>query len=237
MKHTLKILIPILLILALLIGACYFFLIARRDLTESVFTYWGNHFITTAATAAPSPAASSPCTSPRRTPSLPSGSRAACKRAGYTSRIYPRQRHHAEPPTAADLYIALSKTYVEQDKLPDAETMLGRITNDAVPHPDRRPAPRRTRDRAGERHLYGVHRCHHHRDRGHRLRRLQQRFPGRGDGHLYWPHLPDRGREQDRRAERGGQRSRERRRLRRLYRRQRRGAGHAGGRGAGQLCP
>ena len=33
-----------LLILALLIGACYFFLIARRDLTESVFTYWGNHF-------------------------------------------------------------------------------------------------------------------------------------------------------------------------------------------------
>lgn len=44
MKHTLKILIPILLILALLIGACYFFLIARRDLTESVFTYWGNHF-------------------------------------------------------------------------------------------------------------------------------------------------------------------------------------------------
>ena len=38
MKHTLKILIPILLILALLIGACYFFLIARRDLTESVFT-------------------------------------------------------------------------------------------------------------------------------------------------------------------------------------------------------
>ena len=44
MKHTLKILIPILLILALLIGACWFFLIARRDLTESVFTYWGNHF-------------------------------------------------------------------------------------------------------------------------------------------------------------------------------------------------
>ena len=44
MKHTLKILIPILLILALLIGACWFFLIARRDLTESVFPYSGNHF-------------------------------------------------------------------------------------------------------------------------------------------------------------------------------------------------
>ena len=44
MKHTLKILIPILLILALLIGACWFFLIARRDLTESGLADWGNHF-------------------------------------------------------------------------------------------------------------------------------------------------------------------------------------------------
>ncbi len=35
-------------------------------------------------------------------------------------------------PDSVQLYVALSKTYVEQDKLLDAETMLGRITNDAV---------------------------------------------------------------------------------------------------------
>ena len=44
MKHTLKIILPIILILAIVIGACWFFLIARRDVTESIFVYWGEHF-------------------------------------------------------------------------------------------------------------------------------------------------------------------------------------------------
>ena len=44
MKHALKIILPIILILALIIGACCFFLIARRDVTESIFVYWGGHF-------------------------------------------------------------------------------------------------------------------------------------------------------------------------------------------------
>ena len=44
MKHALKISLPIILILAIVIGACYFFLIARRDVTESIFVYWGEHF-------------------------------------------------------------------------------------------------------------------------------------------------------------------------------------------------
>ena len=45
MKHALKIILPIILILALIIGACCVFLIARRDLTESIFVYWGEHFL------------------------------------------------------------------------------------------------------------------------------------------------------------------------------------------------
>ena len=32
MKHTLKIILPIILILAIVIGACWFFLIARKHL-------------------------------------------------------------------------------------------------------------------------------------------------------------------------------------------------------------
>ena len=45
MKHTLKIILPIILILAIVIGACWFFLIARRDVTESIFVYWGEHLV------------------------------------------------------------------------------------------------------------------------------------------------------------------------------------------------
>lgn len=52
MKHTLKIILPIILILAIVIGACWFFLIARRDVTESIFVYWGEHFY---EAAVPSP--------------------------------------------------------------------------------------------------------------------------------------------------------------------------------------
>ena len=41
MKHTLKIILPIILILAIVIGACWNFQIERRDETESIFDYSG----------------------------------------------------------------------------------------------------------------------------------------------------------------------------------------------------
>ena len=232
MKHTLKILIPILLILALLIGACWFFLIARRDLTESVFTYWGNHFYNNGRYGRAITCYKLAMHFAPKDAELAIWLSNAYKRSGnYTKAEYTLVNAITQSPDAADLYIALSKTYVEQDKLLDAETMLGRITNDAVRTQidALRPAAPVIEPESGtyteyidvtitgtEGTVYAV--CNR-------------------DGHLYRPHLPDRGREQDRRAERGGQRPRERRGLRRLYRRQRRGAGHAGGRGAGQLCP
>ena len=133
MKHTLKILIPILLILALLIGACYFFLIARRDLTESVFTYWGNHFYNNGRYGRAITCYKLAMHFAPKDAELAIWLSNAYKRSGnYTKAEYTLVNAITQSPDAADLYIALSKTYVEQDKLLDAETMLGRITNDAV---------------------------------------------------------------------------------------------------------
>ena len=133
MKHTLKILIPILLILALLIGACGFFLIARRDLTESVFTYWGNHFYNNGRYGRAITCYKLAMHFAPKDAELAIWLSNAYKRSGnYTKAEYTLVNAITQSPDAADLYIALSKTYVEQDKLLDAETMLGRITNDAV---------------------------------------------------------------------------------------------------------
>ena len=133
MKHTLKILIPILLILALLIGACWFFLIARRDLTESVFTYWGNHFYNNGRYGRAITCYKLAMHFAPKDAELAIWLSNAYKRSGnYTKAEYTLVNAITQSPDAADLYIALSKTYVEQDKLLDAETMLGRITNDAV---------------------------------------------------------------------------------------------------------
>ena len=133
MKHTLKILIPILLILALLIGACWFFLIARRDLTESVFTYWGNHFYNNGRYGRAITCYKLAMHFAPKDAELAIWLSNAYKRSGnYTKAEYTLVNAITQSPDAADLYIALSKTYVEQDKLLDAETMLGRITNDTV---------------------------------------------------------------------------------------------------------
>ena len=127
MKHTLKILIPILLILALLIGACWFFLIARRDLTESVFTYWGNHFYNNGRYGRAITCYKLAMHFAPKDAELAIWLSNAYKRSGnYTKAEYTLVNAITQSPDAADLYIALSKTYVEQDKLLDAETMLGR---------------------------------------------------------------------------------------------------------------
>ena len=133
MKHALKIILPIILILALIIGACCLFLIARRDLTESIFVYWGEHFYEAgrysravafykaAMHFAPKDADLAICLAD------------AYKKSGnYTKAEYTLVSAITQIPDSVQLYVALSKTYVEQDKLLDAETMLGRITNDAV---------------------------------------------------------------------------------------------------------
>lgn len=109
------------------------FLIARRDLTESVFTYWGNHFYNNGRYGRAITCYKLAMHFAPKDAELAIWLSNAYKRSGnYTKAEYTLVNAITQSPDAADLYIALSKTYVEQDKLLDAETMLGRITNDAV---------------------------------------------------------------------------------------------------------
>ena len=122
-----------LLILALLIGACCFFLIARRDLTESVFTYWGNHFYNNGRYGRAITCYKLAMHFAPKDAELAIWLSNAYKRSGnYTKAEYTLVSAITQIPDSVSLYVALSGTYVEQDKLLDAETMLSRITNDAV---------------------------------------------------------------------------------------------------------
>ena len=44
MKYILKIFLIVLLVVAIIGGACWFFLVQRPDLTMSVFAHWGDYF-------------------------------------------------------------------------------------------------------------------------------------------------------------------------------------------------
>lgn len=133
MKHALKIILLLLLIVALLVGACYFFFVAQRDVTQSILLYWGDHFFDVgrynraitfyklANRFAPDNALTAIWLAE------------AYKLSGnYTKAEYTLVSAITQVPDSAELYIALSRVYVEQDKLLDAATMLGRISNDTV---------------------------------------------------------------------------------------------------------
>ncbi len=133
MKHALKIILPIILILALIIGACCFFLIVRRDLTESIFVYWGEHFYEAGRYSRAVSFYKAAMHFAPKDADLAIRLADAYKKSGnYTKAEYTLVSAITQIPDSVQLYVALSKTYVEQDKLLDAETMLGRITNDAV---------------------------------------------------------------------------------------------------------
>lgn len=133
MKHALKVILPLVLVLALLAGAFWFFFFHRPDLTMSVFAYWGDHyydsgrynravsFYKTAMKFAPENEA---------LPVLLADS--YVKQGNYTKAEYTLVEAITNDPNSVGLYLALSKTYIEQDKLMDAEQMLSRITNDSV---------------------------------------------------------------------------------------------------------
>lgn len=190
MKHTLKIILPIILILAIVIGACWFFLIARRDVTESIFVYWGEHFYEAGRYSRAVAFYKAAMRFAPKDAELAIRLADAYKQSGnYTKAEYTLVSAITQIPDSVSLYVALSGTYVEQDKLLDAETMLSRITNDAVRTQIDALRPRRARHRAGKRQLLRIHRCDRHRLVGHGLRRVQQRFPRLGAGHLYRPHF------------------------------------------------
>lgn len=133
MKKALKILIPLVLVLGLLAGACWYFLFYDRELTTDLLvdaaedmyssgrysraiTYYG-----WAKTLAP------------RDTNIPLALADTYVADGnYTKAEFTLVNAISANPDCFDLYAALCRTYVAQDKLLDAVQMLDRITDDTV---------------------------------------------------------------------------------------------------------
>ena len=134
MKHRTALIVVILVLAAaLLIGACLFFFVFRKDLTASVLVYWADHFeqsgrynrtITLYRQAG------------KLTPEdedIPRLLAKAYQLSGnFTKAEYTLVSAITREPESVELYAELSRVYLAQDKLLDAEQMLGSIANASV---------------------------------------------------------------------------------------------------------
>lgn len=132
-KHTVRNTIVLVLIAALLIGACLFFLVFRKDLTAGALMYWANRFEQSGRynrTVALYRQAQKLQPEDEDIPRLLA--KAYILSGNYTRAEYTLVSAITSNPTSVELYAELSRTYVAQDKLLDAEQMLGSIANDSV---------------------------------------------------------------------------------------------------------
>ena len=134
MKRVLKIVIPLVVVLALLGGCAWFFLAYRSDLTAHFLTGQAERMMeagrynraiqyeTWAWEARPPTTKRFRCPWPRPMP--PSGN--------YTKAEYTLVNAIAATPKNVALYVELCQVYVAQDKLLDAVQMLDRVQDEAV---------------------------------------------------------------------------------------------------------
>lgn len=132
-KHTARNVILLLLVAALLIGASLFFFVFRRDLTASVLMYWADRFEQSERynrTISLYRQAQKLQPEDENIPRLLA--KAYILDGNYTKAEYTLVSAITNNPTSVELYAELSRTYVAQDKLMDAEQMLCSIANDTV---------------------------------------------------------------------------------------------------------
>ena len=134
MKHRTALIVVILVLAAaLLVGACLFFFVFRKDLTASVLVYWADRFeqsgrynrtITLYRQAE------------KLTPENEDIPRLLAKAyqlsGNFTKAEYTLVSAITREPESVELYAELSRVYLAQDKLLDAEQMLGSIANASV---------------------------------------------------------------------------------------------------------
>lgn len=133
MKYTLKIFLIVLLIVAILAAACWFFLVQRADLTMSVFAHWADRFYAAGRYERAVSFYTMACRLAPENPNLPIRLAQSYTSLGnYTKAEYTLVNAITANPEAVELYVALSKTYIAQDKILDAEQMLERITSSTV---------------------------------------------------------------------------------------------------------
>lgn len=130
MKYILKIFLIVLLVVAIIGGACWFFLVQRPDLTMSVFAHWGDYFYDAGRYNRAVSLYETACKLSPENANLPVRLAQAYINSGnYTKAEYTLVSAITNNPESVQLYVALSKTYIEQDKILDAEQMLDRITS------------------------------------------------------------------------------------------------------------
>lgn len=130
MKYILKIFLIVLLVVAIIGAACWFFLVQRPDLTMSVFAHWGDYFYDAGRYNRAVSLYETACKLSPNNANLPVRLAQAYINSGnYTKAEYTLVSAITNNPESVQLYVALSKTYIEQDKILDAEQMLDRITS------------------------------------------------------------------------------------------------------------
>ena len=130
MKYILKIFLIVLLVVAIIGSACWFFLVQRPDLTMSVFAHWGDYFYDAGRYNRAVSLYETACKLSPENANLPVRLAQAYINSGnYTKAEYTLVSAITNNPESVQLYVALSKTYIEQDKILDAEQMLDRITS------------------------------------------------------------------------------------------------------------
>ena len=133
MKHALKILIPLVLVVALLAAAAWFFLSYRPDLACQFYVNRAESAISQGKYQRAVRYYS------RAWDLYPDNAELAISLAdaykldgNYTKAEYTLVSAITTMPDTLSLYLELSKTYVEQDKLLDADQMLSRTSNEGI---------------------------------------------------------------------------------------------------------
>lgn len=133
MKHVLKVLIPLVLVVAIAAGAAWYFLSYRPDLTCAFYVNRAEAAISQGRYSRAVKCYSRAWDLYPEDTSLAISLANAYKLDGnYTKAEYTLVSAITEMPDCLDLYLALSKTYVEQDKLLDADQMLSRTANEDI---------------------------------------------------------------------------------------------------------
>lgn len=132
MKRALKILIPLILVLALVVGAGWYFGFYNRPLTVDILLSFSAKMDTARFSSLSRSAYDLAYKMSDQDPSIAINLAASYRKQGnYTKAEYTLVNAISQNPSV-DLYVALSQTYVAQDKLLDASKLLDKISDPEI---------------------------------------------------------------------------------------------------------
>lgn len=152
MKRALKIIIPLLIVVALLVTAGWYFFFLRADLASNVLIRHAASMVSRERYGRAERYYNWAWSlNPTREDIPIALAKTYVADGNFTKAEYTLVKAISAAPAKTDLYVALSQTYVKQDKLLDAVQMLDRITDEEVKAAltQMRPAPPRLSPESG----------------------------------------------------------------------------------------